>query len=178
MKILPWYLIFMIPMGLATLLFLVILGVQLAGQKLYLPPFSSDELIVLCFWAILLLGVLWVSACWCVRAKSGYFLLGRLLLLLPMLAVFGVVALANIVFDIDAAYARYDSPDGSHSLVMKDESFLVYEHGEVYVMTSPVTMKKVSDLRTPFSPKYHKLIWYDNYVELILYEETIRIPLK
>jgi hypothetical protein len=79
---------------------------------------------------------------------------------------------------IDAAYTRYDSPDGSNSLVMKDESFLVYEHGEVYVMTSPVTMKKVSDLRTPFSPKYHKLIWYDNYVELILYEETIRIPLK
>ena len=100
------------------------------------------------------------------------------LLLLPMLAVFGVVALANIVFDMDTTYARYDSPDGSHSLVMKNESFLVYEHGEVYVMTSPVTMEKVSDLRTPFSSKYHKIIWYDNYAELIIYEETIRIPLK
>ena len=178
MKLRPWNGIFLIPMGLVTLLFLVSLGVQLAGQKLYLPPFSSDELIVLSFWAILLLGLLWISTFWCVRAKGGYSLLGRLLLLLPMLAVFCVVALANIVFDIDDTYARYDSPDGSNSLVMKDESFLVYEHGEVYVMTSPVTMKKVSDLRTPFSPKYHKLIWYDNYVELILYEETIRIPLK
>jgi hypothetical protein len=177
MKIRPWNLAFMIPMGLAILLFLVSLGVQLAGQKLYLPPFSSDELIVLCFWAILLLGVLWLAACWCVRAKTGYSLLGRLLLLLPMLAVFGVVALANIVFDMDTTYARYDSPDGGHSLVMKNESFLVYEHGEVYAMTSPVTMEKVSDLRTPFSLKYHKIIWYDNYAELIIYDETIRIPL-
>ena len=178
MKLRPWNLLFLIPMGLITLLFLVSLGVQLAGQKLFLPPFSSDELLVLSFWAILLLGLLWISTFWCVRAKGGYSLLGRLLLLLPMLAVFGFVALVNIVFGINSTYARYDSPDGSHSLVMRDESFLVYEHGEVYVMTSPVTMKKVSDLRTPFSPNYHKILWYDSYAELILYEETIRIPMK
>ena len=98
---------------------------------------------------------------------------------MAIMAVIAIVALASLVFGTgDSTYQRFDSPDGVYSLVIENERFFPdLERGTVYIMTSPVTMEKVADLRTPFSPKYHKIIWYDSYAELILYKEIIRIPL-
>lgn len=175
-----WNFAFAIPVFFILLLFFVCFVMLLAGQSVYLPPVTSKEIFCYGFCLLVMLGILFAGVAGILHAKKWYCVLGEAILLLFTLFIVGIVMLAGIAFGTsNSTYQRFDSLDGKYSLVIENEYFFPhFERGTVYMMTSPVTMKKVTQLEKPFYSPLHQLNWCDGYVEIILQEETVRIQIN
>ncbi len=172
--------VFAIPVFSILLLFCFCFVMLLAGQRVYLPPVTSKEIFCYGFCLLVLLGILCAGVAGCLHTKKWYCALGEAILLLVILFAVGIVMLAGVAFGTSSStYQRFDSPDGACSLVFEREYFFPHhETGTVYIMTSPITMKKVAQLERPFYPPLHQLNWCDGYVEIILQEEVVRIQIN
>ena len=174
----PFYhYIFLILIGLAGFMICLCFSLWLFEQHLYLPPFSSDRLCSLSFGVIVILCLLWMGVHWCVQSKKWYSVVFKVLALSLVLLITVWLLLFSWAFRGWAGdFQRCDSPAGEHSIVFENESQFAVEWGAVYIMTSPLTMEKVADLERPFYPSFDEINWYDTYAELIMGDETIRIP--
>lgn len=62
-------------------------------------------------------------------------------------------------------YSVYTSPDGAHTVVVMDDSDFHSVHGDVYQMTSAVTMRRIGNWSGEYGAGY-TVTWEEDYVIL------------
>lgn len=174
MKKLSYRTVFVVLITLPCLMITLCCILWLFGQHFYFPPFSSEEIVHLSGWTILFLLILWFGVYWCRRSRKWYGVVAKVLvLILVTLFIAWVLLIAAAFGGWMGVYQRFDSPDAQHSIVVEDESVLAVEWTTVYVMTSPITMKKVGSFGGGFYPSSQNILWRETYVELISGRETL-----
>ena len=68
-----------------------------------------------------------------------------IILLILVIGVMGLFAFAQYVFQADMDYRVFTSPDGQHTVIVKEESFLAASWGTFYQQTSWCTMEKIGE---------------------------------
>lgn len=169
-------------------MFLLLIGVNLllivaAGVLsrldivLFLHGFTDRELEFICGCAVCALMLIWFTAWRCRATDRTWKKAVKILALLLALLICGTFALGAYAFSsVPGEFHSFTSPDGQHSIVVERRSYFAVEWGTVYEMTSPITMKKIGQIRGGFFPESMEIIWHETYLELIIGTENLCFP--
>lgn len=144
MKKAPYHLFLTIPCILFGLLLAAVLFLRQLGVLLWLPFGSTRELAVIlsCLFTVLLLG--WLALWLWHRTKAAWGKCIIVILLVSSLLLSGAIHVVSYVINFTAVdYEMYTSLDGRYTVVLELQAHYHTKTCDVYIMTSPVTMKKL-----------------------------------
>lgn len=153
---------------LSIVLCLLIGLMALLGITLRPASVRMETWVVICLFFGFTATVIWVTV-WLLKSRDRHWKKAVAVLLLMVLWLMSTYfAFAAFVFSstvLDSAV--YTSPDGDHSICITHEAFLAVEWNNVYVITSPVTMRQAGSIGGGTSLSRFEIIWQTDCVQII-----------
>ena len=164
MKKRVYHIVFAVLCGLCLACLLVIWLLERNGIYLWLGGITTAHLSFFFTCAVILLIPIWLFAfLWCrISSRAGRIVIGAALalLLVPALWAQGF----DYAWDISAEnYQVYTSADEAHTIVVMDASYFHSVYGDVYQMTSGITMAKIGSFHGEIGSSY-TVHWKDDHI--------------
>lgn len=155
---------------------LVIGLMDMAGILLRTLPIRMDDWITICLFFGFTVAVIWLIV-WRLKSKDRRWKKAAAVLLIAVLwLVCAYFALGILSFSSEILETKtFTSPDGEHSICITHEAFLVAEWNDVYVITSPITMRRVGGLHSGADLAHIKVIWYEDCAQIVCGEKSLTV---
>ncbi len=150
--------------GLCSACLLVVWLLERSGIYLWLGGIATAHLSFFFTCAVILLVPIWLFAfLWCrISSKAARIMIGAVLALLLVPALW--VQSFDYAWNISAEkYQVYTSADEAHTVVVMDASYFHSVYGDVYQMTSRITMAKIGSFHGEIGSNY-TLHWEDDHI--------------
>ena len=149
------------------------------GITLRTMPIGMETWITICRFFGFTVAVIWLLV-WRLKSHDRWWKKAAAVLLLVVLwFVCAYLALAMVAFSSTVLdHAVYTSPDGEYSICVTHEAFLAVEWNDVYVITSPLNMRRVDSLGGGKPLKYLNIVWQMDWVEIVCGDETVVVELS
>ena len=136
-----WPLLLLSGALLAALLLCILLGT--AWSNLWLLEMNAQDWYFFAGWsAAILLALLLAVACVKLFPRSK---VAVVIVLILVIGAMLLVAFVQYVFRADCDYYTFVSPDGQHTVIVREESFLFASWGTFYQQTSWCTMEQIGE---------------------------------
>ena len=155
---------------------LVIWLMDLAGITLRTVPIWMEDWITICLFSGFTVSIIWLLV-WRLKSQNRWWKKAAAVLLAVVLWLVGTwLALGAIAFSSTTLDSKvYTSPDGEHSICITHEEFLATDWNNVYVITSPFTMRRVDSIRSGMDFMYFSVFWHEDYAEIVCEEDRLVI---
>lgn len=177
MKKSVYHIVFAVLCGLCSACLLVVWLLERSGIYLWLGGIATAHLSFFLTGVMILLIPIWLCVSLWHRISSkvarAFLCVGLVLLLLPVLWAQAFGYAWNYGAE---TYTTYTSPDGAHTVVVMDATYFQSVYGDVYEMTSSITMRKLGVFHGEAGSQY-TVHWEEDYVIIEYGGKTTRCEL-
>ena len=113
----------------------------LSAQNRWLFGMGQEEWTFFTGWSVVIFLVVLLAVAWIETFPQHK--VAVIIVLVLILGAMLLVAFAQYVFRADCDYFTFVSPDGQHTVIVKEESFLFASWGTFYQQTSWCTMEQI-----------------------------------
>lgn len=146
------------------------------GISLRTLPIRMQDWIATCLFFGFTVAEIWLLV-WRLKSKNRWWKKAVAVLLLAALwLVCAYFTLGMLAFSATVLETKvFTSPDGEYSICITHEEFLVADWNDVYVITSPITMRRVDSLRDGADLTHVKVIWFEGCAKIVCGEESLTV---
>lgn len=115
----------------------------LSAQNRWLFGMGQEEWTFFTGWSVVIFLVVLLAVAWIETFPQHK--VAAIIMLVLILGAMLLVAFTQYVFRADCDYHTFSSPDGRHTVIVREESFLFSSWGTFYQQTSWCTMEKIGE---------------------------------